>query len=197
MATRVYSLVVNSSAAGQFCSNVLHYQFDDSGYATTQAAANALIDAWDTNSRTALRTILPADTSLLSLRSRLVNGVGGFEAVKILTAPVVGLRAGAQSASGLSPVLIQYAANNDKRRGRWFLPGVSEADCVDGIFTAAYKVAVAAQITTLFQNITLAGGGAPTAEKVIYDRVHRDGTLIEWIELSDVLGTVRRRQLPA
>jgi hypothetical protein len=197
MATRVYSIAVNSNAAGQFCSNILHYQFDDSGFATTQAAATALINAWDANSRTALRTILPTDTSLLSLRSRLVNGVGGFEAVKILTAPVVGLRAGAQSASGLSPCLIQYQANNGPARGRWFLPGVSESDCVDGVFTAAYKAAVQGQITTLFQNITLTGGGAPTAEKVIYNRVHREGNLIEWIELSDMLGTIRRRQLPS
>ncbi len=196
MATRVYNLVLNYSSAGQFASNVLHLQFDDSGFGTTQQAAQALITAWLLANQANLMSILPTDVTLLSARSRLVNGVGGFEGFTLVTTGNVGTRTGATSVSGLSPCMILYPVANGTQRGRVFLPGVSEADCVDGIFTAAFKTAVQAAGGIFENGITLVGGGNPPASPVIYSRTTRTGTLIGFTQISAMLGTIRRRQLP-
>jgi hypothetical protein len=196
MATRVYNLVLNYNSGGQFCSNVLHLQFDDSGFATTQDAAQALITAWLLANKAALVAMLPTDVTLLSVRSRLVNGVGGFEGFSLVASGNVGTRTGTQSATGLSPCVILYPVSNGRKRGRIFLPGVSEADCVDGIFAAAFQTAISTNMLTLLTSITLVGGGTPSAAPVIYDRVNRVGVLLGGAELSPMLGTQRRRMLP-
>jgi hypothetical protein len=196
MATRVYSLALNYNTAGQFCSNILHLQFDDSGFATTQQAAQALITAWLLANQANLISILPTDCTLLSVRSRLVNGSGGFEGFTLVTSSNVGTRTGATSVSGLAPVIVLYPVANGDQRGRVFLPGVAEPDCVDGIFTVSYKTAVAAAEGIFENGITLVGGGNPPASPCIYNRATRLGTLIANVQLSPMLGQIRRRQLP-
>lgn len=196
MATRVYSLVLNFNSGNQFCSNVLHHQFDDSGFSTTQAAAQALITAWLSANQANLISILPTDVTLLSARSRLVSGTGGFEGFTNISSSNVGTRTGATSVSGLAPCIILYPVANAPQRGRVFLCGVSEADCVDGIFTAAYKTAVVAALGIFENGITLVGGGNPPSSPVIYNRNTKVGALIANAQLSSMLGTIRRRQVP-
>jgi hypothetical protein len=197
MAVENYSLVLNFNSAGQFASSVHHWKFDDSGYSTTQAAANALITAWLAGKKAALVAMLPTDVTLLSIRSRRIQSAGGFEAVQVVSSGNVGTRTGAQSASALCPCVIFYPVANSKLRGRWFLPGVSETDVVDGIFTAAYKTAISTNIPTILTNLTLAGGGTPSASMVVFTRASFTGNLIDQFQLSSLLGTQRRRQLPA
>lgn len=194
--TRIYSLVTNYTTAGQFASCVHHWGFDDSGYSTTQAAAQALITAWLAAKQAALVAMLPTDVTLLSVRSRLVQSTGGFEGFTLVTSSNVGTRTGTQSASGLAPCIIFFPTLNGRLRGRWFLPGVSEADVVDGVFATAYKTAIQTQLATILANLTLAGGGTPTASMYIYTRATKTGTLIQSASLSNLLGTQRRRQLP-
>jgi len=196
MAQNIYSLALNFNTAGQFATNVHHWEFDDSGFGTTQAAAQALITAWLAAKKAALVAMLPSDVTLLSLRSRRVTSVGGFEGFTLVTSGNVGTRSGTQSASGLAPVVVFYPTANGKQRGRWFLPGVSELDCQDGIFTEAYKTAIATQVSTIVANLTLTGGGGPAAGMVIYCRVPKTGLLLHAALLSNLLGTQRRRQLP-
>ncbi len=197
MATNNYALVLNFNSAGQFASSVHHWKFDDSGFATTQAAANALITAWLAAKKAALVAMLPTDTTLLSVRSRRVQSAGGFEAVQIVSSGNVGTRTGTQSASGLCPCIVFYPVANSKLRGRWFLPGVSETDCVEGIFTAAYKSAIITQGSIIITGLTLTGGGAPAASMVVFTRASFTGNLIDNFQLSNLLGTQRRRQIPA
>jgi hypothetical protein len=139
----------------------------------------------------------PTDVTLLSYKARQVNGTGGFEASEVATGSVVGTRTGTLSASGLSPVLIAYPSNNARARGRVFLHGVSEADVIDGVFTNAFKTAVATHAGPMLATINLVGGGSPPASYVIYNRVLKTGLLTSDIFLSDDLGTIRRRQVPA
>ena len=196
MATENYSLVLNFNTAGQFASSVHHWKFDDSGFSTTQAAANALITAWLAGKKAALVAMLPTDVTLLSIRARRIQSAGGFEAVQVVSSGNVGTRTGTQSASALNPVVVFYPVANSKLRGRWFLPGVSEADCVDGVLSAAYKTNFVTQIATILTPLTLTGGGAPTADMVVFTRASFTGNLIAFAQLSALLGTQRRRQLP-
>lgn len=196
MATHVYSLGINYNVGGQFATNVLHYQFDDSGFPSTADAARALNVAWSAANQTPLLNAISLHVTLLSYRSRSVNQPGGFEALKGVTAGTVGARTGNLGYAGLAPVILMHPVANGKQRGRIFLPGVSDSDCVDGYITAAYNTVMGTLITAILAPITLTGGGAPVAQYCIYNRTTRVGTLCDVGLVSPMLGQVRRRQLP-
>lgn len=197
MATNIYSLGLNWNIAGQFASTILHYRFDDAGYTTTAAAANALINRWIAVSRAAWLAMIPNVTTLLSVKSRKATGTGGFEAAAVMPAGVIGTRVGEISASGINPVLIHYPNTNIRGRGRTFLPGLREGDANGGVYTAGFQAAIAAQLSTAFSDLVLAGGGTPTAEFVVKARVPANTA---WLpiatQMSDMLGQQRRRQRP-
>jgi hypothetical protein len=196
MATHVYSIGINYNVGGQFATNVVHYQFDDSGFPSTADAARALNNAWAAANQTALLNALSVHVTLLSYRARSVNQAGGFEALKSVGAGTVGARAGNLGYAGLAPVIVMHPVANGKQRGRMFLPGVSDADCLDGYITAAYNTVMGALITALLAPITLVGGGAPVAQYCIYNRTTHVGTLCDVGQVSPMLGQVRRRQVP-
>jgi len=195
---RVYTLNLNFSSGGQFASNVLHYQFDDSSYGDTASAALALIDAFDAARTAGLAAILPTSTAILSYKSRCLTAVGGFEAVKVLSG-INGSRTGILAVAGVSPVCVLIPTANAKPRGRVFLPGVTDSDLVDGEFSTAFRNQVIAQAAVFTGTLTLAGGATPVATPVIYSRLTTPGSsyAVEYMRLSDMPGTQRRRQRPA
>ncbi len=198
MANQIYTLNLNWNSAGQFCSTVLHYVFDDAGYASTASAAQALINRWIAVSQTSWLAMLPDQVTLLSAKSRKATGVGGFEAVTLFSTGNVGTRAGGISASGLNPVLVHYPLDRQSGRGKTFLPGVRELDASAGVFTAAFETAIAGAIPTAFASLVLAGGGTPTADFVVKSVNAGAGYwLVSETQLSDLLGQQRRRQRPS
>jgi len=198
MASHLYQLVINSNSAGQFCSNIVHYVFDDSGYTTTAAAAAALNNRWDAANRGAWQACLPDQVALLSVKSRRAEGGGGFEAVRLYGAGNNGTRAGGISASGLNPVIIHYPLDRRNGRGKTFLPGVRELDVSAGVFTDAFVNTINTQWVTLTQDLVLVGGGAPTAEFVVKStRAGAGWWAVGESELSDLVGQQRRRQRPS
>ncbi len=197
MSQQVYSLTMVSNVGGQFCTSTTHWLFEDSAYSSTQQAALALCNAWLTAHKAHWILCHPADSTLLSVRSRRVSTPGGFEAVVPVTSGGGGSRSGSTSVAGLAPVFILYEINNGARRGRLFLHGVSETDAQDGVMSTGFKTAVNTNMTLCLNNIVLAGGGTPTAVNVIYDRAIKVGFLKEAGRISDLIGTIRRRQLPA
>lgn len=196
MASHIYSTAIASIVAGQFCVSVQHWQTDDAGFATSQQCATAINNAWVAAKKTAWRACHPTDSILLSLTTTRVTGGGGFKSVGFFTGSNAGTRTGATSASGLAPCFIINGVLNSKKRGRLFLHGVSEADVIDGVFTAAYRTAVNTNMDTVFDSMTLTGGGGLGCDSVIYDRVHKTAVLTDTHALSDMLGTIRRRQRP-
>jgi len=199
MATHTYSLVVSYTAGGQFSQNVLHYQFDDGGYADTQSAALALVNAFDTANTTHLRSMLCNSVSVYGYRARALDVAGGFEAIKLLAGPPAGTRTGTLAVSAVSPVIILYPNANAKQRGRVFLPGISDTDLIQGEFQAAFRTAVTTHAVMFVNTLNLAGGGTPVASPVVYSRKPLPSTsrIVEYARLSNMAGTIRRRQRPA
>jgi len=197
MALQTYELIPSFNTAGQFAQSVWHYQFDDAGFTTTKAAASALITAFDTARRTTLRACLPADVELISYRARLRTGVGGFNAFVPISSTNTGTRTGNQSASALNPVVILYPLNPSFGRGRWFVPGVSETDIEDGRFVNGYISQMATNLSTLFDPLSLVGGGGPTATFGWFSLVSNIFRVLDTAILSKNLGTQRRRMRPA
>lgn len=198
MADHTYRLTISYNAAGQFAQNVLHYKFADDGFTTTENAALALINAFNTHCSAQLKAALSLHVQILSYKSRRVTGGGGFEAVLLGLVGDVGTRAGDLSASGLAP-LIRFITNAvPPASGRMYLPGISDSDADDGYCTAAYFTALNALAGVLDDPITLTGGGAPVATPVLFKRQ----PIIDSITISPALGmswlaTQRRRQRPA
>lgn len=116
MATHAYSLIPSYTSGGQFCQNVLHYQFDDSGYTDTAAAALALINAFDTANTTKLKNLCTVHTDILSYRSRNLTLGGGFEAIKLLSG-VSGLRTGNLGATAPSPCAVLFRRERQANAG--------------------------------------------------------------------------------
>jgi hypothetical protein len=197
MATRTYQLILSFNCAGQFAQSIWHYQFDDAGFTTTKSAAQELIDAFDAARRTTLRGALPSDTTLISYRARQIQAVGGFNAFLPISATNAGTRTGTQSASALNPVVLHYPLTPSHGRGKWFIPGVSESDIESGRFTANYAGVIESICTTLFDPLTLSGGGSPTATFGWYSRGSNAFRTPVSSHLSLNLGTQRRRMRPA
>lgn len=198
MAQNVYSLIWSFTSAGQFAQNVTHWQFDDAGFSTTKEAAEALQISWvSAGRRTTLMGILPNVVTLNSLKGKCVSKPGGFEAFSPMTSGNVGTRVGPISATGIAPVIVHYPTNLTVGRGRTFLPGVREADIQDGIWTSAYRSAVEAALTTLFDPITLTGGGGPVAITGLWRLPSKTFASVSNVILSENVGTMRRRMRPA
>lgn len=197
MSTHIYQLIPSFNVAGQFAQSIWHYSFDDAGFPTTKGAATALISAWDTAHRTQLRGCLPSDTTLISYRARQIQAVGGFNAFVPITATNTGTRTGTQSASALNPVVVHYPLVPTQGRGKWFVPGVSESDIEDGRYTAAYAAAITTILSTMFDPITLTGGGSPVATFGWFSRGSNAFRTPITSLLSMNLGIQRRRMRPA
>jgi len=198
MSANTYRLTISYNSAGQFAQNVLHYRFEDGGFATAIAAGNALNDAFSLHCGTQLKNALSLHTQLLSYKSRKATGGGGFEAVKLGAGGDIGARTGDLSASGLAPIVRLLTNTVPPKSGRIFLPGVSDDDCTDGYCTAAFFTVLQGLADVLDDPITLVGGGAPVATPVLFSRT----PVIASITISPAvpvswLGTQRKRQRPA
>lgn len=194
MALNTYALVISYNSAGQFAQNVLHYQFDDAAFNTSKDAAEELMLQFFSARQLTLRNCLPSDCTILSAKCIKITGVGGFEAFAPVTGVGTGIRPGTQSASALNPVIIHLPLAFSRARGKTFIPGISETDIEDGKYTEAYKNAIATQLATLFDNLTLTGGVTAT-----YGWVKgKPPIFVQAAEvfLSPNLGTLRRRMRP-
>lgn len=197
MATNTYQLVISYNVGGQFAANVLHYTFDDAGFISTSLAAKGLCQGFDAANTTPLKNILSAHTTLLSYKARCITSPGGFEGGIALPAGTVGLRAGNLSVAGVGAVYIWYPTGNRKERGRMFVPGVSDADCFDGILTVAYHNVLTSTGSNLITPFNAVGGGVPVCQPVVRSRKLLQSFNIGQAQVSLMLGQVRRRQVPA
>lgn len=197
MATRTFQLIPSYNTAGQFAQSVWHWSFDDVGFPTTKDAATALINAFDAARRTTLRACLPSDCTIISYRARLRTGTGGFNAYVPVSATNAGTRAGTQSVSALNPVVIFYPLNPAFGRAKWFVPGVSETDIEDGRYTNAFQTAMVTNLDTLFDPLTLTGGGSPNATFGWFSKSANAFRQADSALMSLNLATQRRRMRPA
>lgn len=195
MALNTYALTVSYNCGGQFAQNVFHYQFDDATFATAQLAATDLITKWDTANRGTLRGILSAAVTIVGYKAGRISSAGGFEAHLSVAASNAGTRGATISAAGLAPCIIHYPVNLTLARGRTFLPGVAENDVESGIFTENFKAAAQSALNTLFDQLTMTGGGAATFG---YWRTKPTKLFVALVDsiLSENLGTQRRRMRP-
>lgn len=197
MAVHKYQMSINYNAGGQFCSNILHFTFDDGGFTTTAAAAQGLCAGWDAANRTRLRNMLPSAVSILSYRARSIDVAGGFEGGINPTGGVAGVRSGDMPVAGVGPVSILYGTGNGKQRGRIFWPGITGTDCNNGYIESALRAVINTSMGGIISVFPTVGGGAVAVQPVIYSRTLNQVFNVAAAQVSPMVGQVRRRNLPA
>jgi hypothetical protein len=198
MGLNTYSMAINYNVGGQFASNILFFQFDDSGFSNTADAAHGLCLGWQTANQTRLLNILSAHVTLMSYRARNVTAGGGFEGQVLLAAGVVGNRAGNLMAAGIGPCYVFVPTGNAKQRGRMFVPGISDSDASDGILTSAFLTVLNTSGSGFITPFAVTGGGGPVATPVVFTRKPaKVSRTIQHVLVSMNLAQVRRRQVPA
>lgn len=197
MSQQSYALVMSTNIGGQFAANIMHWVFEDSGYNSTFAAASALVSRWIAVAFASFQNITPVGTTFLSIKARRVSAVGGFEFTDTFAPATTGNRSGTLSVAATGPVINLYQSANGTKRGRIFIPGISEDDADLGQIGSSLTTAIQTAIPNLINNMVLVGGGAPTAKLVIYRHQNHSWVDVGSANQSMKIGTQRRRQLPA
>jgi len=197
MAQVTYALTITWNNDGQFAQSVFKYQFDDIGFSDASTAALALITAFQTNKLAHVLALCPTSVLALSIKARAIDSVGGFEAVTVLPGGSAGTRIGSQQVSGVCPVVVFFPSGNAKARGKWFIPGVTDGDLIDGFFQSSFNTACNTHLNAFITDMVLVGGGAPTAKFIIRQTKPTVSALsVQYWMLNPVPGTLRKRQRP-
>lgn len=199
MPAEAYELIVSGILSGQFVQNVLHVNVDNSGSSNPYTVAYDLLE-------TLIGTVqfdqkwtdaLPADYRITSLRCKRVLVTGGPTAILLAGALTqsVGQRTGSIQAAQVNPVIVLLTTTRPNRPGRIFLPGISETDMDDMVYTAGIIAAIGEVEAMLITNFTL-----DTLAYAANFAVRRTTTAasddITAARLSPLVGTQRRRLRP-
>lgn len=199
MPAEAYECIVSGILAGQFVQNVLHINVDNSGSSNPYAVAVDLLDTLnnDVDFWTAWTNALPADYRITSVRIKRVLVTGGPTAIMLAgsLAASVGARTGSIQAAQVNPVIVLLTTTRPNRPGRIFLPGISETDMDDMVYTSGIISEIEDLMDLLIANFT-----TTTLAYAANFAVRRTTTAasddITAARLSPLVGTQRRRLRP-
>lgn len=128
MANDVYQLVIVGGCAGEFWETVQHFEGSATSGSDPVGAADNLITGFRAAPEATLADIMAADTSIYGYKAKRINN-GGGPVVMVPITPVVGTVAGTSATSGTAQVIVSRFPHAGKfKTGRWFIPGVPEAN---------------------------------------------------------------------
>jgi len=200
MALETYEVVISGTLAGQFVQTVLHVNLDNTADEPPFDVADTIVQDFGVTVGTmidAWNACLPADYSTSSMRARRILPTGGPSAIALgsLFSTNVGQRTGNVSSAQVNPVIIWITTTLPAKTGRTFLPGVSEADIDEMVYTAPLIAAIDA-----FGAYWETGGtltlGSIAWTGAIYRRALSASHGITNHRISPVVGTQRRRLRP-
>lgn len=149
MANDVHQLIMVGNSAGEFFETVQHFEASQSMSADPVTASNNLIAGFIANVQGPLLDVMAADTSIVGYKSKRVNNGGGPTVMFPIT-PVPGNVAGTSATSGTAYVIVnRFSHSGAFKTGRWFIPGVPEANLTGNHFTAGAISDVATMIASL------------------------------------------------
>jgi len=156
---------------------------------TDMSGAGALIEQYC--------NCLPSDYNCTSIRARRILATGGPSAIGLSGAMdvSVGQRTGTISAAQVNPVVIWIPTTLPSKTGRTFMPGVSEADIDEMVYTGPLLSALQdfGQYWSVGATLSL---GSIAWTGAIYRRTANVSHGITNHRVSPVVGTQRRRLRP-
>lgn len=196
MAAKTYQVVIAGTLAKQSVANVLNFELEQGDNDPVQMAT-ALGTALQVAFLDAYVACLPVSYVMTSLKLKRVSLPGGPTVVVIFgPTDFNGQRTGKVSTTSAGPVILAQGVRTTKfLTGKIFLPGVSETDIDENVFTGALLTVLNAFIDVLKVPITLAGG-LGEAEYTLYDRKLKVNYAATNYKVSLKPGTQRRRLVP-
>jgi hypothetical protein len=199
MANEAYELTLSGILAGQFVQNVLHVNVNNVSVINPYTEAEDILGSLDSviDFFTVWCNALPADYRITSARCRRVLADGGPTAIMLAgsMATSVGARTGSIQAAQVNPVLVWLTTLRPNLPGKTFMPGLSETDCDDMVYTLGLTQKFDLLIAAIVAGFTLAGSG-DAASFGIFRRVLGASDDIMAGRISPLVGTQRRRLRP-
>lgn len=194
---KLYQLTITGSLNGNFCQNILHYQFEETSSASAFINAVAIANAWVQDQLTNFLSILPGSYYMSSVRCLQISDGGG--ATYTQTSGVAGengARAEEVSVFTVGPLLCFPAMVDTEVVGKIFLPGVAEADIEYGILNSTLQTAIATFFGNFLPAINISGTVAGNAYYCIANAAKTNWARPEGGYVSATIGTQRRRAKP-
>lgn len=193
IALQLFYIVGNQPAI-----NVLHFRsVDEPSENDPDTEAKAVITAWIDSKEDEWMACLPAGTKLIGYKARQINNGGGPTVSKPRNIP--GTRTGEMSTSGIGPCIIWgfQKAGGGWANGKTFLPGVSETDIGDNLFSSELLTNCDLIIDSLLAIPALEVSGTGGYEFVIYSPTTESSSGVETGGVSGKPGVQNGRMRPS
>lgn len=162
----MYRLTVGFVASGKnFGINTFHYVMDDAGFSSQFAAAQALVNAWQTTILPVYQDCFAEDVTINILTAKRVSSGGGPSAAGIVS--VVGTIAQVALTAAIAACIKWICPDPDNRMGHSFMGGVPEGGIESDNFQALYITPILTWIGAMTVNLAV---GAVNAVFSKYDR---------------------------
>lgn len=192
MANDVYQLVMRGNCAGQFWETVQHYETTVAVAPDPVAVADRLITGFITSIQGLVADLLATDNEITSYSAKRVNNGGSPTTMRPIT-PVAGAVAGTSATAAVAYLIVgEYVHGGRFRTGRWFLPGIPEANLVGNGYTAG----AIADAGTLISDNSAFTQTPDIFTWGVWSRTHGIFTAPVYAHLSPKVGVQRRRLLP-
>lgn len=198
MANEIMEVVVSGHLAGQLVQNVFHFRCQNTAGASPFSYAKNLNDSLIIASQFLglYCFCLPEDYIGSSTRIRMIHPVPGptyYSGAAAWEDGNVGLRPGQISSAQVCPLIIWVPTTLPTKTGRTFLPGVSEDDIDEMIFTSGLQTNLADFMANYISLITMPD---IDYEGCIWRRDTSVADVITGAYVSPHIGTQRRRLTP-
>jgi len=199
MAAETYELLISGTLAGQFVQSVFHINVNNVGDEHPYEEAGDILNTLSatTNFFNVWTGVLPTIYTITSARCKKILATGGPTNILlgVELSDSVGQRSGHISSAQLNPVLVWITDPRPDKPGRTFLPGISETDIDEMVYTGPWIAAAGNLISNITQPFTLDGSSDP-ANFSVYRRALNAADSIDFGRISPVIGTQRRRLHP-
>jgi hypothetical protein len=194
---KLFQITVTGSLNGQFCQNILHYQFEITTTHTPYLDAAALGNAWTTDELDNWLSILPQSYETSSVRCAQVSDGGSATYTQTSgVSGMVGARDAEISVTSIGPLLCFPAMLSRNVVGKIFLPGIAEADIAYGFIDAGLQTAITTFLGNWVPAITISGSTVGNAYYCVANAARDNWARPDGGYLSPTIGTQRRRARP-
>jgi|SRR3954447_14435322 hypothetical protein len=155
MANTYSLLTAMHDAAGNFSSNVFHFQLSEAGTDNAYGYATKLINAWLANSKTTYLVCLGSDVILDFVQAKRITGGGGPSATRIVAE--IGTGSATSRSAGLCADIAWQCNAGTNRPAHTYIPSIPGDAMDSGFFTPGYGTVIDDFTITMLTAYTLSG----------------------------------------
>lgn len=192
MAIETYSLRIGGLLFGSWVENVLHFRGDDGGTDTPRVMAKALTAHFNTTLLSKWLLCLPPQYGLQWIEAQKIMDGGGVSWWKEYPEGTEnGAASGDVEGLGTSPIIKLFCAMGVNVQGRIFMPGVSNTNLVNNVYSGTYVTN-----TTSLANALILPTTSRNWQLAVYSPKNAASYNVIAATLSGIIGNQGRRRFP-